>query len=35
VVWDWATIDPGVALEDCIVASGVRVHRGARGEVLV
>ena len=35
VVWDWGTIDPGVALEDCIVASGVRVHRGARGEVLV
>jgi NDP-sugar pyrophosphorylase family protein len=35
VVWDGATIEPGVALEDCIVASGVRVQRGARGEVLV
>ncbi|MFI5332258.1 MAG: sugar phosphate nucleotidyltransferase, partial [Desulfobaccales bacterium] len=35
VVWDEATVEPGVALEDCIVASGVRVQRSARGEVLV
>jgi len=35
VVWDGATIDPGIELEDCIVASGVRVSRNARGEVLV
>ncbi len=35
VVWDEATVDPGVVLENCIVASGVRVHRSARGEVLV
>jgi NDP-sugar pyrophosphorylase family protein len=35
VVWDEATVDPEVVLEDCIVASGVRVNRSARGEVLV
>lgn len=35
VVWDEATVEPGVVLEDCIVASGVRVKRRARGEVLV
>ncbi len=35
VVWDEATVEPGVRLTDCIVASGVRVHRSARGEVLV
>jgi mannose-1-phosphate guanylyltransferase len=34
VVWDGATVDPGVALEECIVATGVRVSRRARGEVL-
>ncbi len=35
VVWDEATVEPEVVLEDCIVASGVRVNRSARGEVLV
>ena len=35
VVWDGAAIESGVALEDCIVASGVQVSRSARGEVLV
>lgn len=35
VVWDEATVQPGVRLTDCIVASGVRVQRRARGEVLV
>lgn len=35
VVWDGAVIDPGVELEECIVASGVRVSRAARGEILV
>jgi mannose-1-phosphate guanylyltransferase len=35
VVWDGALIDPEVALEDCIVAAGVRVNHSARGEVLV
>ncbi len=35
VVWDGAAIDPGVELEDCVVASGVRVPRSARGEMLV
>jgi mannose-1-phosphate guanylyltransferase len=35
VVWDGAVIDPGVELQECIVAAGVRVSRGARGEVLV
>jgi mannose-1-phosphate guanylyltransferase len=35
VVWDGAVIDPGVKLEECIVASGVRVSRAARGEILV
>jgi len=35
VVWDGAAIEPGVALEDCLVGSGVRVQRNARGEVLV
>jgi mannose-1-phosphate guanylyltransferase len=35
VVWEGAAIDPGVALEDCIVAAGVRVSHPARGQVLV
>ena len=35
VVWDEASVEPGVELEECIVASGVRVTRSARGEVLV
>ena len=35
VVWDGAVIDPGVELEECIVAAGVRVSRTAKGEVLV
>jgi len=35
VVWDGATVDPGVALEECIVAAGVRVSRPARREVLI
>ncbi len=35
VVWDGATIEPGVELEDCIVASGVRVSRPARRKMLV
>ena len=35
VVWDGACIDPGVRLEDCIVAAGVRVSRDARGEILL
>ncbi|MBI4642918.1 MAG: hypothetical protein HY743_04125, partial [Deltaproteobacteria bacterium] len=34
VVWERAIIDPGVELEDCIVASGVRVDCSARGKVL-
>ncbi len=35
VVWDGATVEPGVALEDCVVGSGVRVLHSARGEMLV
>ncbi len=35
VVWEGATIAPGVVLEDCIVAGGVRVDHAARGRVLV
>lgn len=35
VVWDLAAIDPGVELQDCIVATGVRVRASARGQVLV
>jgi mannose-1-phosphate guanylyltransferase len=35
VVWDQAMIGPGVVLEDCIVASGVKVKASARGQVLV
>jgi len=35
VVWEGAVIEPGVELEECIVASGVRVSRTARGEMLV
>ncbi|MCL4504142.1 MAG: NDP-sugar synthase [Deltaproteobacteria bacterium] len=35
VVWPEATIESGVVLEDCIVASRVRVTRSAREEVLV
>jgi mannose-1-phosphate guanylyltransferase len=35
VVWDGAHVAPGVRLEDCIVARGVRVRRSARGQVLV
>ena len=35
VVWDRAAISPGVALADCIVASGVQVKDSARGRVLV
>ncbi len=35
VVWDQAWIAPGVALEDCIVGSGVKVHTPERGKILV
>jgi mannose-1-phosphate guanylyltransferase len=35
VIWDRAAISPHVALEDCIVASGVQVKDSARGLVLV
>jgi mannose-1-phosphate guanylyltransferase len=35
VVWERAVIGPGVELEDCIVAAGVRVQDSARGRVLV
>ena len=35
VVWERAVIAPGVELEDCIVASGVKVKDSARGRVLV
>jgi len=35
VIWDGAAIDPGVELEDCLVASGVRVQRAAHGEMLI
>lgn len=35
VVWEGAVIDPGVELEDCIVASGVRASSSARGQILV
>jgi NDP-sugar pyrophosphorylase family protein len=35
VVWERAVIAPGVELEDCIVAAGVRVKDSARGRVLV
>lgn len=35
VVWDGAVIDPGIELEDCIVAAGVRVSRSARAKVLI
>ena len=35
VVWERAVIGPGVALEDCIVASGVQVKDSAWGLVLV
>jgi mannose-1-phosphate guanylyltransferase len=35
VIWDRAAISPNVALEDCIVASGVQVKDSARGRVLV
>ncbi|MFZ5452382.1 MAG: sugar phosphate nucleotidyltransferase [Thermodesulfobacteriota bacterium] len=35
VVWDGAAIEPGVELQDCIVASGVRVSSSAKGQVLV
>jgi len=35
VVWERAAISPHVALEDCIVASGVQVKDSARGRVLV
>ena len=34
VVWDRAVIAPGVELEGCIVASGVRVNNSAQGQVL-
>jgi mannose-1-phosphate guanylyltransferase len=35
VVWDRAVISQGVELEDCIIASGVRVQDAARGQILV
>jgi mannose-1-phosphate guanylyltransferase len=35
VVWDESSIAPGVRLEDCIVASGVKVSQSARGQMLV
>jgi len=35
VVWNGAIIDPGVQLEECIVASGVRVKSSVRGEILI
>ncbi len=35
VVWERADLAPGVSLEDCIVAAGVRVSRSARGRMLV
>jgi len=35
VVWDGASIEAGVELEECIVAAGVRVSRGARGEIVM
>jgi mannose-1-phosphate guanylyltransferase len=35
VVWDGASLDPGVELADSIVASGVQVSRSAGGEMLV
>jgi len=35
VVWDRALIAPGVELDSCIVASGVRVKHAARGQVIV
>jgi hypothetical protein len=35
VVWDRAGIDPGVRLEDCLVAAGARVTESARGRTLV
>lgn len=35
VVWDGAGLDPGVELEDCIVASGVWVKRSGQGKLLV
>jgi NDP-sugar pyrophosphorylase family protein len=35
VVWERAVIAPGVELEDCIVASGVKVNDSARGRILV
>jgi mannose-1-phosphate guanylyltransferase len=35
VVWEGASLDPGVELEDCIVASGVRVNRSGKAKLLV
>ena len=35
VVWDGASLDPEVELEDCIVASGVRVNRSGKAKLLV
>jgi mannose-1-phosphate guanylyltransferase len=35
IIWNGASLDPGVELADCIVASGVQVHRSAREQVLV
>lgn len=35
VVWEGAVIAPGVNLEECVVASGVRVTQDAQGQVLV
>jgi len=34
VVWDQAVIEPGVALQNCVVAAGARVGRSAREAVL-
>jgi mannose-1-phosphate guanylyltransferase len=35
VVWDGARIAPQVRLEDCIIASGVKVSHSAQGQMLV
>jgi hypothetical protein len=35
VVWDGAWIAPQVRLEDCIVASGVKVSHSSQGQVIM
>ena len=35
VVWDGASLEPGVGLEDCIVASGVKVRHSGQGKILI